>query len=194
MLSEKVNWLEIQSEYINGHISYRKLAEKHGISFNTLKDRAVADKWFEKKKEQHNKIEIKTQQKSADKLAEREANRLLRISNAADRLLAKIEEATEQLDQFIITNRVKQKEVEYEYGEAGYGKVKKETIKEGENRKVIKADHLDRAGLKQLTSALKDLRDIHFTQEEEKPQETPNISINIRAATPDDIESEEDEH
>lgn len=192
MLSEKNNWLEIQNEYINGHISYRKLAEKHGISFNTLKDRAVADKWFEKKKEQHNKIEIKTQQKSAEKLAEKEANRLMRISNAADRLLEKIEEATEQLDQFIITNKVRQKEIEYEYGEAGYGKVKKETVKEGENRKVIKADHLDRMGLKQLTSALKDLRDIQFKQEEEKPQDSPNINITVMAATPEDMEGDDE--
>ena len=189
----KLNWAKIKSEYINGHISYRKLAEKHGIPFNTLKDRAVAEKWFEKRKEQHQKIETKTQQKTAEKLAEREANRLLRISDAADRLLAKIEEATEQLDQFIVTNRVKQKEVKYVTDEAGYGKVEKEVVKEGESKKVVKADHLDRMGLKQLTSALKDLRDIQFTANEEKPTEAPNISITVTAATPDDMTEDEEE-
>ena len=187
-----LNWTKIRSDYINGHISYRKLAEKHGVSYHTLKGIAIEEKWFEKRKAQREKISIKTDQKTAEKLAEAEANRLLRISQAADKLLSKIEEATEQLDQFIVTSRVKQREIEYESNQAGYGKVRKETVKEGENKRVVKADHLDKAGLKQLTSALKDLRDIQFKQEEEKPQETPQINITIAAATPDDIESEEE--
>lgn len=188
-----LNWTKIRNEYINGNISYRKLAEKHGISFNTLKDKAVAEKWFEKRKEQHNKIQTQTQQRTAEKLAEAEANRLLRISNAADRLLEKIEEATEQLDQFIVTNRVRQKEVKYVSAKAGFGKPQKEIVKEVEDKRVIKADHLDRMGLKQLASALKDLKDIQFTKEEEAPQETPNINISIVAATPIDEDNEGDE-
>lgn len=188
-----LDWAKIRNEYINGNISYRKLAEKHGVSFNTLKDRAVAENWFEKKKEQHNKIQTKTQQKTVEKLAEQEANRLLRISAAADRLLEKIEEATEQLDQFIVTNRVRQKEVKYVSAKAGFGKPQKEIIKEVEDKRVIKANHLDRMGLKQLASALKDLKDIQFTKEEEKPTESPNINITISAATPIDETVEEDD-
>ncbi len=187
-----MNWTKIRNEYINGNISYRKLAEKHGIVFQTLRDRAIKEKWFDKRKEQRDKIRIKTEQKTAEKLAEREADRLLRISNAADKLLEKIEEATEQLDQFIVTNKIKQKEVKYVSGKAGYGKPMKEVIKEVEDKRIVKAEHLDRMGLKQLTSALKDLRDIQFTQNEEKPQESPNINITVMAATPDDIESDEE--
>lgn len=187
-----MDWTKIRNEYINGDISYRKLAEKHGIVFQTLRDRAIKEKWFEKRKEQRNKISLKTEQKTAELLAEREANRLLRISDAADRLLEKIEEATEQLDQFIVTNKVRQKEVKYVSGKAGFGKPSKELIKEVEDKRVVKADHLDRLGLKQLASALKDLRDIQFKQEEQTPQETPNINITISAATPDDIEDEEE--
>ena len=172
-----LNWNLIRNEYISGTISYRKLAEKHGISFNTLKDRAVAENWYEKKKEQHNKIEKKTQQKTAEKLAEAEANRLLRISTAADNLLKKIEEATEQLDQFIVTQKVRQREVQYVSDEAGFGKPQKETVKEAESKKVVKAEHIDRMGLKQLTSALKDLRDIQLVREEEKPEEKQTITF-----------------
>lgn len=186
------DWIKIRNDYINGHISYRKLAEKHNVSFNTLQQKAREEKWFEKRKEQHDKIAEKTIQKTAEKLAEKEANRLLRISNAADKLLEKIELATEQLDQFIVTNKLKQKEVLYVDDKAGFGKPKKEVIKEIEDKKIIKADHLDRLGLKQLTSALKDLRDIQFTKDEEKEQENPNINITISAATLDDIESDEE--
>lgn len=189
-----MDWNKIRNEYINGNISYRKLAEKHNISFQTLRDRALKEKWFDKRKEQRNKISIKTAQKTADLLAKREAERLVRISDAADRLLEKIEEATEQLDQFIVTNKVRQKEVKYVSGKAGFGKPEKELIKEVEDKRIVKADHLDRLGLKQLASALKDLRDIQFKQEENAPIEKPNISINIRPATPDDIEGEEDEY
>ncbi len=186
------DWIKIRNEYINGNISYRKLAEKHGIAIQTLRDRAIKEKWFEKRKEQRNKIILKTEQKTAELLAQREADRLLRISNAADRLLEKIEEATEQLDQFIVTQKVRKKEVEYVKENAGLGKPKKEIVKEIEDKRVIKATHLDRMGLKQLASALKDLRDIQFKQEEEAPLEAPNINITISAATAEDVESDEE--
>ena len=187
------NWIKIRNEYINGNISYRKLAEKHGVSFSTLQGKAREEGWFEKRKAQHDKISEKVGQKTAEKLAEQEAKRLLRISAAADKLLAKIEEATEQLDQFIVTNKVKQKEVEYVSVEAGFGKPMKETVKEVEKKQVVKADHLDRMGLKQLTSALKDLKDIQFVKEEQEQEQDTVVNINIRAATLADMENEDDE-
>ena len=187
-----IDWSKIRNEYINGNISYRELAKKHGVSFQTLQGKARVEKWVEKKKIQQDRINEKTIQKTAEKLAEQEANRLLRISNAADRLLKKIEEATEQLDQFIVTNRVRQKEVAYVSDKAGFGKPKKEIIKEVEDKRVVKADHLDRMGLKQLASALKDLKDIQFTKDEDKEQESPNINVTISAATLDDVEDNEE--
>lgn len=188
-----LNWTKIRNEYINGNISYRKLAEKHGVDASTLMQRAAKEKWFDKRKEQRSKIQAKTEQKTAEKLAEAEANRLLRISAAADRLLEKIEEATEQLDQFIVTNKVRQKEVQYVSAEAGFGKPKKEIIKEVEDKRVVKANHLDRQGLKQLASALKDLRDIQFTQGQGEEQKDTSINITICPATPIDEDEVEDE-
>lgn len=184
------NWNKIRNEYINGNISYQKLAEKHKIPYQTLRDRAIKEKWFNKRKEQRKKISIKTDEKTAEKLAEAEANRLLNISNAADKLLEKIELATEQLDQFIVENKIKQREIQYVTDKSGFGKPKKEVIKEVTDKRIVKAGHLDRAGLKQLTSALKDLKDIQFTADEDKPQENPNINITVVAATPDDMEGE----
>lgn len=179
------NWNKIRTEYINGNISYRKLAEKHGVSKATLTEKAIKGKWYEKRKEQHSKITAKTEQKTAELIAEREAERLIRISNAADKLLAKIEEATEQLDQFIVTSKVRQKEVEYETAEAGFGKVSKETVKDFEDKRIVQKAHLDRAGLKTLTSALKDLRDIQFAKAEEEPQDNDKI-VFIEDLKPDE--------
>ena len=177
------NWNKIRNEYINGNISYRKLAEKHSISFNTLKEVAVKEKWYEKKKEQHNKIAIKTQQKSAEKLAEAEANRLLKISNAADKLLEKIELATEQLDLYLEKTKVK---APVKVKDKKTGEIQ-DAFQEKETFNVSKKDRIDRAGLKQIASALKDLKDIQFTTDEDKPQESPNINITVVAATPDDM-------
>lgn len=188
-----LNWNKIKNEYINGYISQRKLAEKHGIPYQTLRDRAIKEKWSDKRKAQRAKIGEKTEQKTAELLAQREADRLLRISNAADRLLEKIEEATEQLDQFIVTNKLKSKEVQYVHDKAGFGKPQKEIVKEVEDKRIVKADHLDRMGLKQLTSALKDLKEIQFTKDEEETEETPNINITICPATPIDENNEGDE-
>ena len=46
----KPNWGKIRNEYVNGYISYKKLADKHGIPYQTLRDRATKEKWFEKRK------------------------------------------------------------------------------------------------------------------------------------------------
>lgn len=56
----------------------------------------------------------------------------------------------------IARNKTKTKTVEYDYY---MGKPKKETIEEKEDIKSY-IDIIDRQGLKQLTSALKDLNDI----------------------------------
>lgn len=189
-----MNWAKIRNEYINGYISYRKLAEKHNISHQTLRDRAVKEKWYKKRTEQRIKIQARTEQKTVEKLAEAEANRLLRISAAADRLLEKIEEATEQLDQFIVTNKVRQREVKYITQKACFGKPQKEVIKEAEDKRVVKVDHLDRMGLKQLASALKDLKEIQFVKEEDAMDKgSKGININIRAATPLDVVEDNEE-
>lgn len=182
-----VDWLKLKNEYINGNISYRKLAEKHDVSFSSLKNRAVTEKWVEQREKQRNKIDTKLTQKTAEKIAEKETNRLLRISNAADKLLDKIEEATEQLDRFIVTSKSKTKTITYVNNRAGFGKPKKEVIKEDESKEVVEAGFIDRKGLKELASALKDLKDIQSANEE-TDFVPPKISFNIIPATPDIVE------
>ena len=42
---KKPDWNAIRAEYIGGGTSYRKLAEKHGVSFMVLKTRAKKEDW-----------------------------------------------------------------------------------------------------------------------------------------------------
>ena len=41
----KPNWKKIKQEYITSEIGMRPLAEKHGVSFNTLKKHAIPEQW-----------------------------------------------------------------------------------------------------------------------------------------------------
>lgn len=65
-----VDWLKIKTEYISGGTSYRKLAEKHGISFAVLKDKAVKERWTEAREQHTNKIRTTTEQKTVEKISD----------------------------------------------------------------------------------------------------------------------------
>lgn len=65
-----VDWLKIKTEYINGDISYRKLAEKYEIPFPTLRDRAVGEGWSDQRNNHRNTVVKKTEQKIAEKTSE----------------------------------------------------------------------------------------------------------------------------
>ena len=49
-----MDWNRIKAEYIAGGTSYRKLADKYGVSFNTLKDIAVREHWRDLQQQAHN--------------------------------------------------------------------------------------------------------------------------------------------
>jgi hypothetical protein len=88
----KVDWIKIRTEYETSNLSQRKVAEKHGVSFNTLKDRAKREGWAKSKAETHQKITTKTLQKTVVKIAEREADRNARHISLLDKVLDKAEQ------------------------------------------------------------------------------------------------------
>ena len=83
-----VEWQKIKAEYISGNTSYRKLAEKYGISFNTLKDRAVAEQWYKLRQQNHNK----TTTEIIDAVNDKNVQQAVDIVGVADKLLGKISE------------------------------------------------------------------------------------------------------
>ena len=187
-MGEKPNWVKIRNEYINGNISYRKLAEKHGVSQTTLTEKAIKEKWFEKRKKQRIKTEAKTLQKTAEKIAEKESDRLARISAAADKLLEKIELATEQLDMYLMKDKRKytQQVKDKNTGKTVYVDVEEEVPKS------IRTERINKAELKQLASALKDLKEIQLVRNDESSntEESCGINIIVSAATPEDMEED----
>lgn len=89
-----MDWKQIKSEYIAGGTSYRKLAEKYGVSFSTLKEIARKEKWTDlREKAQH-----KADTKFADMIGEKQAVRSAKIIDVADKLLDKISDTIDALD------------------------------------------------------------------------------------------------
>jgi transposase-like protein len=87
-----VDWKKLKAEYIAGGTSYRKLAEKHNVPFHTLRKVAAKEKWRELRDE--------TSAKAATKIVEfestKQAERMKRLLDVSDKLLAAVEDAVEQ--------------------------------------------------------------------------------------------------
>lgn len=65
-----VDWLKIKTEYINGNISYRKLAEKHGVPLRTIAKHAKDEEWQKLKEHACNALATTVQQKVVAKTSE----------------------------------------------------------------------------------------------------------------------------
>lgn len=107
------DWKRIKAEYLAGGTSYRKLAEKYGVSPTTLTKVAIREGWVEARQQ----TQIKKTSKIIDSVSEKEAKKAVDIIDVADKLLDKMSELVETM--------------------------------------VV-----DTQSFKQLTSALKDLKDI----------------------------------
>jgi uncharacterized protein YjcR len=62
-----LDWKRIRADYIAGGISYRKLAEKYGVSFNTLKTRATEEQWYRLRQQKDHKTTTKVIESLSDK-------------------------------------------------------------------------------------------------------------------------------
>lgn len=88
------DWNAIKADYIRGGTSYRKLAEKHGVSFNTLKTIAIREKWTDLRQQANNTATTKL----VDKIGGQQASRSAKILDVADKLLDKISGTIDAMD------------------------------------------------------------------------------------------------
>lgn len=87
-----MDWNKLKAEYIAGGISYRGLAKKHGVSFNTLKTIAIRENWTDLRQQANNN----TTTRIVEVVAEENANYTASIYDVADKLLGKIESLMEE--------------------------------------------------------------------------------------------------
>ena len=81
------DWKAIKTEYITTDTSYRKLAQKYGVSTTQICNVGRDEKWVEQREQYLNKTTAKT----LEKISQHEANRAAKIHSVADKLLLKIE-------------------------------------------------------------------------------------------------------
>lgn len=104
------DWAKIKAEYIRGGISTRKLAEKHGVPYATLRRHCEKEHWVEHERKNN---AAKTR-KIVDACATREAKKACKEIEAATMLLDKLVEAItgiqpEELDSLYTAASVLQK-------------------------------------------------------------------------------------
>ena len=81
------DWQAIKTEYITTDTSYRKLAQKHGVSYQAICHRSKEEGWIAMREQHKNN----TTSKTLEKISQQEANRAVKIHSVADKLLLKIE-------------------------------------------------------------------------------------------------------
>lgn len=157
------DWQAIKTEYITTNTSYRKLAQKYGVSTTQICNVGRDEGWVELREQHLNKTVAKT----IEKIGNKQAAKLARIESITDRLLSKLEKAVDELDLDIIV--VKEKMVT-DSGE-----------RTEESRFARNGGIVDRAGLRQITAALKDLKEIQMLKSELDRQEQEARIEKLRA-------------
>ena len=133
--------------------------------------------WKEKKVLKEDKKSTKIIEKVTEKESEKEAEKIIKIKDVANDLLLQIVQANKELNMHIARNKKREKTVEYDYTTK---KPKKEIIEENEEIKSY-ISIIDRKGLKELTSALKDLNEIINNKQNEE-NNTQSLAETIQKA------------
>ena len=136
------DWLKIKTEYITTDTSYRKLAEKYGIHYQAICARSKAEGWIQLREQYRNRTVTKT----VEKISEKKARQAAKVGDLADKLLIKLEQAIDELDLKVTTHKIKTER----------GATETTT----EFKVAEEGGTVDRAGLRQLTAALKELQTI----------------------------------
>lgn len=134
---KRVDWNSIRAEYIAGGIGQRKLAEKHGVPYRTLRDHSESEGWV-KDRDNTRRMAVA---KASQKTAESAASNAVTAQRIRAKLLARLEKEIDALPDEIGTNKRKAV-IQYEY--------------DGKRPKKTK-DMSTEYKLRDLTAAWKDL-------------------------------------
>lgn len=145
------DWNAIREDYLRSSLSYRDLCQKYDVKYGSLAKIAANEGWHREKT-------------ASEDIALSREDRILKIS---DRLLDKIEKSITELDRCVVKNKEKTKTVEYDYDTK---KPINEVVEEKEDIQIIEG-MIDKMGLKQLVSTLKDIKDIHLSMSGEEVSE-----------------------
>lgn len=181
-----MDWNVIKTEYITTDTSYRKLATKYHVSYTAICNKSRQENWVE----QRNQFINKTVSKSINSISDKTADRLTRIFNVSDKLLEKLERAVEEIDIQLIKKVNKTKTIEYD-NNFRPDKPTKEIVEETEEVQEV-TTIVDRSGLKAITDALKNLKEVQMLRSELDIQEQEARINNLRKQAESDDDKDKD--
>ena len=147
------DWELIKTEYVTSDKTYGALAKKYAVPYSTLRSHGRMDRWVEKREE----FKRKTMEKALDHMADRQSQELQRVEQLADQLLEKLQTAVDQLELIVVAKKEKGATEDVQW--------------ENSYEETAPGGMVDRQGLKQLASALKDLKAIKDLQSALETQE-----------------------
>lgn len=153
----KPDWNKIRAYYESHRISCRKLAEKFGVSENTLEKRAAREGWRENKGDLNRKVAEMTRNKVAERRANVISATIDPALSAAEKIISlavSTLEDSEQFNRYLVETERRTPVIETVTTASGKmtEKIAYETIKTTEE---IITDRVDTQRMKQLADALK---------------------------------------
>lgn len=143
-----IDWQSIKTEYITTDTSYRKLAEKYGVSYNAIGNRSRQENWQDLRDQHLSKTMTKTMNAIGSKQAEQTA----KLFGVSDLLLNKVKLLLEENEELLVdTSAMKdvsvvlknlkdllmiKSESDLREQEARIEKLRKEAMVEKENNEV----------------------------------------------------------
>lgn len=96
------DWQAIKTEYITTDTSYRKLAQKYGVSYNAIGNRSRQEKWQDLR-DQHLS---KTMTKTVNAIANKQAERTAKLIGVSDLLLDKVKSLLEADEELLVDTSI----------------------------------------------------------------------------------------
>ena len=93
------DWQKIKTEYITTDTSYRKLAQKYGVHYNAIANRAKQEDWIS----QRNRFCDRTVTKTVTAISNKQVDRAAKLVEVSDLLLAKVKSLVEDNPELLIT-------------------------------------------------------------------------------------------
>lgn len=102
------DWVAIRAEYISTRISTRDLAQKHGVKYSTLRNRAIREEWSKARNDYTSILVAKMEQKTAEAVSDVQADRVAELMSAGAKAARML---SAQLDRMEDSGKVKTYEV-----------------------------------------------------------------------------------
>ena len=173
----KYDWNELEREFLTGNYkSVNQFFKEKGISRNKSSIEKTRS-WEQKKHTKNTKKTHRIVEKVIEKQAEIEAEQKIKINDVAQRLLEKIDIATDELNKYV-NKKTRKTKKKFTIKDATGTKVDNEIITEEMKIEEV-SSIINKSGLKTLASALKDLSDILKDDDNNSENKTPEIKINV---------------